>query len=415
MERLPDANLGMPMAQHPLIDESLCMGCGSCAAACPEGDVLGIVYGKAKMLNPLRCVGHGECARACPVGAIQIGLGDIRRRNDLPLLNDDLQTNIENLYIAGELGGLSLIHNAVSQGKSVIEHIAASAEHTAEPNVFDVAIIGAGPAGLSAALAAVEHKLSYTVLEQFDIGGSILQFPSRKLIMVQPFELPLIGKLNESGFSREDLLDIWEKVAKAYQLRILTRQRVQKIRQKKDHFIISASGGEVLAKHVLLAIGRRGTPRKLNIPGEKQSKVTYQLQDVSAYRNRNILVVGGGDSAVEAAIALAKQAGNRVVISYRKGKFLRIKKKNLEAISGMIQQKKILPIFNSNLIEIKEKSVRIKTRRKAAEIPNDDVFIMIGGLPPFQMLKEIGIAFSGETEQAANLQVHQPHKSLETN
>jgi len=302
LARLMDAKIGFPMAQHPQIDESLCVGCGACVAACPEGDVLGIVYGKAKMLNPLRCVGHGACASACPVGAISIGLGDVSRRSDLPLLDDAYQTNIPGIYIAGELGGLSLVHNAVNQGKKIVEHIAASPVRTSDARVKDVVIVGAGPAGLSAALSALEHNLSYVVLEQYAIGGAILQFPKRKMVMVQPVKFPIIGRLHDAEYSKENLLQIWQKISRAYKLNILTGQRVQRIERIKGVFKIETGDNTVFARNIVLALGRRGTPKKLGVPGEDLPKVTYQLEDAQSYQHKNILIVGGGDSAIETAI-----------------------------------------------------------------------------------------------------------------
>lgn len=405
LARLTDAKIGFPMAQHPQINESLCVGCGSCVAACPEGDVLGIVYGKAKMLNPLRCVGHGACASACPVGAISIGLGDVSRRSDLPMLDDAYQTNIPGIYIAGELGGLSLVHNAVNQGKKIVEYISASPVRTDDPRVKDVVIVGAGPAGLSAALSALEHNLSYLVLEQYAIGGAILQFPKRKMVMVQPVKFPVVGKLHDAEYSKEELLYIWQKISHAYKLNILTGQRVQRIERYKGIFKIETGDNTVFARNIVLALGRRGTPKKLDVPGEDLPKVTYQLEDAQSYQHKNILIVGGGDSAIETAIALARQPGNKVGISYRKHKFLRIKKRNLEQLDALIRQGKIYPFFKSTVVEITEKSVRLRTAKKRVEkFPNDYVFIMIGGTPPFEMLKEMGIAFGGEKLASLDMQ-----------
>lgn len=396
LERLPDADLGQPMAQFPHIDKSRCLGCGACAAACPEGDVLGVVFGKAELLNPLRCVGHGACAAACPMNAIRIGLGDVRSRSDIPLLDESLQTNIRGIFVAGELGGISLIHNAIKQGRGVVEKIAASPVRSHNSRVLDVVVVGAGPAGISAALAARATGLSCVILEQGGVGGSILQYPRQKLITVQPVDFPLYGKLSGREFTKEALLEIWREIVDKFDLNIQTGQKVRKIERKKGLFIVQTTKMRVIARHVVLAMGRRGTPRKLNIPGEKLGKVYYHLADARTFRHQQILVVGGGDSAAETAIVLAQQPGNRVFISYRKHKFLRIKKQNQNRIDALIGQRRIIPLFNTTLAGIRKKSALLQTENGLREFPNDTVFIMIGGETPFQMLKKMGIAFGND-------------------
>ena len=190
LERLiQNRELGMdrPTGQYPLIDAAACIGCGTCVSACPEHDVLGIVMGRSVVINGARCIGHGKCAEACPVGAIRIGLGDITKRDDIPVLSAEGQTNLPGLWIAGELSGFALINNAVAQGRKVIEAIAATGgpREVGPSEVFDVVVVGAGPAGMSAGLVAGELGLSCVILDQQGAGGTILQYPRRKLVMVQ--------------------------------------------------------------------------------------------------------------------------------------------------------------------------------------------------------------------------------------
>lgn len=386
-----------PRAQYPFINQSLCIGCGSCVSACPEGDVLGIVYGKAEIINGLRCVGHGHCEDACPVGAIRVGLGDISTREDIPLLDEDYQSGVPGLYVVGELGGLSLIRNAISQGTAAVEAIARQPRPSDDDEIKDVVIVGAGPAGLSAALCARKHQLSYALLDQQPPGGTILQYPRRKLVMTQPVEIPLYGKLTETEYSKEKLLEIWQSIIEKFEVKIEVGHKVESVERREDGtFVVRSSAGETRGRHVVLAMGRRGTPRKLGVPGEETAKVAYQLIDAQSYTDANILVVGGGDSAVEAAVGLARQTGNKVSVSYRKNKFYRIKKKNEERSERLIRSGKIRPIWNSNVLEILPKSVRLQTPDEIVEIPNDFVFIFAGGIPPFKLLQEMGIRFGGE-------------------
>ncbi len=387
-----------PRSQYPMIDQSLCIGCGSCVRACPEGDVLGVVFGKAMIINGLRCIGHGHCEPACPVGAIRVGLGDITTRDDIPILDENYQSTVPGLYIAGELGGISLIRNAINQGRIAVMAIARSLSPKRDKSILDVIIIGAGPAGLTAALTAKQHQLSYLVIDQQSPGGTILQYPRRKLVMTQPAVIPLYGKLTKSEYTKEELLDIWQEIITKFQLQIHTGERLTGVFPVGDGFEVVTNRGSYFARKVVLAMGRRGTPRKLNVPGEDLPKVAYQLIDAQSYQRSQILVVGGGDSAVEAAIALARQPGNKVYISYRKSQFFRIKKKNEERIQRLIKEHKVIPIFDSNVVKIEQNVVQIRQKDAIVELPNDFVFIFAGGIPPFKLLKDMGIRFGGEAK-----------------
>lgn len=382
------------IAQFPQIDQERCIGCAACVAACPEGDVLGIVFGKATVINGLKCVGHGRCAEACPVQGITVGLGDISKRDDIPFMDEHNQTNIPGLYIAGELGGLALIKNAISQGNKVVEHIAASLEPSPENGVYDIVIVGAGPAGISAALTAKKHNLSCLLLDQQGFGGTILQYPRKKLVMTRPIEIPLYGWLKNPEYEKEELLAIWQEIDEKFSLNIKIGEKLQRIVKTNGIFDVRTQNETFQSRRVVLALGRRGTPRKLGVPGEDQKKVMYKLIDAESYTHNHLLVVGGGDSAVEAAIGLAHQAGNTVTLSYRKNKLFRIKKKNEERFNEMLAAGKLQVEFNSNVVDIKESSVILRSDDKGElELKNDFVFIFAGGEPPFALLKQIGIRF----------------------
>ncbi len=384
-----------PRAQHPHIDVTWCIGCGACVDACPEGDVLAVIGGKAALVNGPRCIGHGLCAEACPVGAIEIVMAPPSMTADMPALSPQLETSVPNLFIAGELGGLALIKNAVNQGRDCVDTIAARAPALRRKRVgevVDVAIIGAGPAGLSASLRAIEKGLSYLTLESEELGGTVARYPRQKLVMTSPVEFPLHGKWNKLEIGKEQLLAFWTAAAKKAGLRVNTGERVDHIQQEPDGaFTIQTAKGRYRALTVVLAIGRRGTPRKLGIPGEERPKVMYSLLEAEAYTGKQILVVGGGDSAVEAAMGLAHQKGNRVTLSYRKDVFSRLKERNNQRIRECIRDGKVQVIFNSHPVEIRERSVILEVEGGRRELPNDYVWVFAGGTPPNAFLAQIGV------------------------
>jgi putative YpdA family bacillithiol system oxidoreductase len=384
-----------PCAQHPHIDVTWCIGCGACVTACPEGDVLAVVGGKAALINGQKCIGHGLCADACPVGAIEIVMAPPSMRADMPALSPQFETSLPNLFIIGELGGLALIKNAVNQGRDCIDHIAQivpQLRRRPAGDVVDVCVVGAGPAGLSASLRAVEKGLSYVTLESEDFGGTVSKYPRQKLVMTSPVEFPMSGKFNKLEIGKDALLAFWKKSAIKAGLKIRTFERVEGVQRETDGgFTIETMKGRYRALTVILAIGRRGTPRKLGVPGEQLDKVMYSLIEAEQYKDNHILVIGGGDSAVEAAMGLAYQKGNRVTLSYRKDAFSRLKERNNQRIRECMQSGKISVVFNSQPVEIRENSVILEVQGGNREIPNDFVWVFAGGTPPNAFLEKIGV------------------------
>lgn len=387
-----------PRAQHPHIDISHCIGCGACVEVCPEGDVLAVIGGKAAIVNGHKCIGHGVCAEACPVGAIEIVMADPSVSADMPRLSREHETNVPGLYIIGELGGLALIKNAVNQGRECVDTIARRVGSLpSAPGVLDVCIVGAGPAGLSASLRAVERSLSYVTLEQEEIGGTVAKYPRQKLVMTSPVEFPMHGKFNKLEISKEKLMEFWASVIKKGDVQVRTQEKVETIVRGADGTLtVTSSKGTYRAHSVILALGRRGTPRKLGIKGEELPKVMYSLIEADAYVNAKILVVGGGDSAVEAALGLAHQKGNQVTLSYRQAEFSRIKERNAQRIREAAKSGKVRVLFNSRPVEVRAASVLIEVEGKVSELPNDWMWVFAGGEPPNAFLQKAGIAMGAK-------------------
>src|SRR5579862_986841 len=328
------AGLIEPASLHPLIDPARCLGCGSCVTACPEQPqhtVLGLIGGKAVLVGPSECIGHGACKAACPVDAISLVFGTERRGVDIPVLKPNFESTVPGMFVAGELGGMGLIRNALVQGSQAMDAIAASAIKHA--GAHEVVIIGAGPAGLAASLAAKKQGLNYLTIEQESLGGAVFQYPRGKLVMTSPVELPLIGKIHFRNTSKEKLLEFWTDACRSNGLAIRSRERVEAIESRDGVFHIKTTTQSYVASAVLLAIGRRGTPRKLGVAGEELPKVVYRLIDPEQYAGQNVLVVGGGDSALEAAVSVA-ECGGGVVLSYRGDAFARAKQANRARISA---------------------------------------------------------------------------------
>lgn len=386
-----DAGLTEPVSLHPKVDPAKCLGCGGCMRACPEGQVLGMIDGKAELISPSDCIGHGACKQACPNDAITLVFGTERRGVDIPHVDANFQTNVSGIFVAGELGGMGLIRNAIEQGSQAIEAIRRLARRRAS-GAYDVIIVGAGPAGFSASLAAMQHKLRFLTIEQDSFGGTVAHYPRGKLVMTAPATLPLAGKFKFRRVTKEKLLKFWREAARRNRLKINYGEQVQQITKRASDLEVRTTRGSYVTGSVLLAIGRRGTPRKLNVEGEEQAKVVYRLIDPRQYRQHHVLIVGGGDSALEAAASLAEEPSATVTLCYRGDTFSRARAENRERVAAAARRRRLNILLRSLVRSIGRHSVDIEQGGRRIRIKNDAVIVCAGGVLPSEFLTDIGIA-----------------------
>lgn len=392
------AGLNQPASLHPVVNHDVCMGSGACVDACPE-KVLGIIDGVTRLVKAGECIGHGRCHDACPTRAISLVFGTAERGVDIPLLRAGLETNVDGIFIVGELGGMGLIRNAMRQGMQAVTSIQRLLERPGldvDEDAVDVLIVGAGPAGIACAVKCVELGLSFELLEQYALGGSVMHYPRRKLVFTEVIKLPVVGRFGKTEMLKEELVAEFERVVAAAKIEVREGHRVSAVRGELGRFTIEAdASGEVRtyrAKTIALAVGRRGTPRKLDCKGEDLPHVVYRLQDAEQYRHRKVLVVGGGDSAVEAAVALAQVAGTQVHLSYRGDSFYRVKKKNRVDLEAAVEAGTVTQHLETRVVEVGRDFVKLKDKAGATRrLAIDDVIVNIGGVLPTAFLESMGV------------------------
>tara|TARA_R110002072_G_scaffold50036_1_gene135420 strand:+ start:7648 stop:9927 length:2280 start_codon:yes stop_codon:yes gene_type:complete len=420
-EREQDRQSGADSAQlqHPVVDLSRCLGCGTCVAACPEDGVLELVHGQAVVAKGARCQGISACERECPVGAITVTIANLDERDDVPAVGADLEAIGEpGLFLAGEVTAHALIKTAIEHGTRVAATIAqrrmspalpsaavlqphglASVGELPSSDVLDLCVVGAGPAGLACSLEATRNGLSFVTLEQqATVGGTVAQYPRAKLVLSEPVDLPLHGRLSRNAYTKEDLIALWDGIVQEHQLPILGGQTFEGLERDADGlFLVRTQDRFVRARNVCMALGRRGTPRHLGVPGEDLPKVANHMLDASSVTGRRVLVVGGGDAAIEAALGLAEQPGNEVTLSYRKQAFFRIRSRNDQRLRDAAQDGRIRLLLQSEVTAIHPDAVELAVVDGAGiqklSLSNDDVFIMIGGTPPVATLQAAGVSF----------------------
>lgn len=389
------AGLAEPPGLHPRIDPALCIGCGACVRACPESDVLGLVGRTATLIEPSACVGHGVCRDACPTAAISLVFGTATRGIEVPVLGPGGETSVSGIHIAGELGGLGLIRNAINQGRETIDHIAAALGTEgaqADADLFDVVIVGCGPAGLAASLGAKAHGLRFVAIDQASLGGSVAHYPRGKLVMTAPAVLPLIGEVRLGSVSKEALLRFWQDVLHRTGLAPRFEEHVRTVERDGRAFVVVSDKGRYCARRVLLAMGRGGTPRRLGVPGEELAKVVYRLSDPGQYAGQRVMVIGGGDSALEATIALAEVPGTTVTLVHRGADFAGALPVNRGALDAMGAAGRVALHRATRLVAIAPGTVAIEGPDGPLSLPNDAVIACLGGTMPGEWLAQLGIA-----------------------
>lgn len=394
LEKAISSRMDEPLTLHPQVDPALCAGCGACTRVCPEGDILRIIDHKAVLVSPTKCVGHGECETACPTGAISLVFGTRTRGMDIPRITTNYESNIPGLYIAGELGGMGLIRNAIKQGHLAALHAARNLQGGGEPVDTDLLIVGAGPAGLSAALTAIAEKKKYVCIDQGSFGGSIVTFPRQKVVMTYPADFPIVGrmKFKRDKVSKEDLLAYWNEIRRKTGLKIQEGVRFENVTRAEGYFDVRTSRGNIRARKVLLCMGVRGSPRKLGIKNEESTKVTYNLLDPEQYQGKKIAVVGGGNSAVEAAQYLSRpKYENEVTLLIRGAGFDRCNEENREIVTRLAEEGRLRIWFNSQVSSIEARSLGVNREGRDMTVPNDYLFIFAGAEMPYKFLMSLGI------------------------
>ena len=380
-------------ALYPKIDLTKCSGCGICTQVCPEGDILQMIDGLPALVSPTKCVGHSLCFRSCPVDAITMVFGSEKTGKQVPDYNEHYETNVTGLYIAGELGGMGLIANAIKQGVYAATHAVAHLDKSGAADV-DVLVVGAGPAGLAAALKCIELKANYRCIEQNSFGGTVYNFPRQKLVMSHPAALPIIGKMSfpKNRIVKEELLKYWADVCARTGLRVEERVKFVNAKTNGKIFEVETSNGIVRARKVILAVGVGGTPRKLGLPNEDTEKVTFKLSDPEQYRGNKIVVVGAGDSAVEAAQRVGDpRLGNTVHLLVRGDALSRCKEENKIKIEEMERAGQVHIFYSTGVKEIHPDRVVLDKKGQRVELPNDYIILFMGTIPPFDFLKSMGI------------------------
>jgi thioredoxin reductase (NADPH) len=383
------------------INDDRCTGCDACVAVCPT-NVLDLVDNKSRVLRFQDCIQCEACMWACPTTALVMHPEGAHPPNyKMPELDEHYQTKVPGQYLIGEVAGKPLVKNAANLGRAVVEHMLATglrpspAPGGGGPLQVDVAIVGSGPGGLSAALTCMQRGLSYVVLEKENIiASTVSRYPKGKLVMAEPYDTTNLSLLPVFDSSKEELVPVWRELVERSGMLIKMGETVEKATRRADGlFDIRSNVGSYVAQRVILATGTRGKPRTLNVVGENLPKVFSLLEDPDNHGGQTVCVVGGGDSALEAAIALA-DAGARVILSYRGKSFSRAQPKNRQIVEQYEAQRRVKVKYESEVVEIAGDTITLQMRDGTQKrYPNEAVFVLIGADPPIEWLAKMGILF----------------------
>ncbi len=397
------------------INDDRCTGCDACVAVCPT-NVLDLVQNKSRVLRFHDCIQCEACMWACPTEAlVMFPEGATPPPLKIPDIDADYQTRVPGQYLIGEVAGKPLVKNAANLGRAVIEHMLAGGLQASrqrrigegsdakQVTAVDVVIVGSGPGGLSAALTCIHRGLSYVVLEKEQLlASTIARYPKGKLVMAEPYDTQNLSHLPVFDSSKEQIIPIWEELIGRIGVAVNRGEAVESVaRQADGMFDVRTTVAAYRAQRVVLATGTRGKPRTLQVPGENLPKIANLLDDPDEFRGKSVLVIGGGDSAVEAALALA-DAGAKVTISYRGRAFNRCQPKNKQAVESYGAQNRLKVKLQSQVIAFEPESVILQLADGSQKrYPNHAGFVLIGADPPIAWLEKMGVKFVEKPHQFA--------------
>jgi NosR/NirI family transcriptional regulator, nitrous oxide reductase regulator len=313
-----------------------------------------------------------------------------------PKLNANNESSVPGLFVIGDLAGASVIKLAMADGERVIEHLAGKINtKDARDGIYDVIVIGAGAAGLNAALAAQERGFSCLVLEKGKIANTIEMFPEGKWVYAEPDSQPPKGKLWLDGARKEELLDRWHQIIRDNALDVRTEEPLIGLqRDSNGIFELRSEKSHYRATYVVLATGQRGSPRKLGVPGEDLPMVSHKLYAPKLHSGQKIIIVGGGNSAIEAALALSEN--NEVVIVHRGTEFARVFADNKLKLEEAIAAGRVSVRYETGIEAIRQGVVAVSSTSKGTELSCDHVFVLIGASLPVPFLKSLGVRLENE-------------------